>query len=192
MDQIRAFIAVELSSEIKQVLERVQSRLKSRSRASAKWVEPGSIHLTLKFLGNIDTGMVSKIDKALENAVNGLGPFELGLSGLGVFPGSGRVRVVWIGLGGEVERLNHLQNRVESELQTLGLSTEARGFSPHLALARVRDNATPAERQELGKLIGEIKPDFTDMMTVDAIKLIKSQLTPTGPIYTTLSTIEFK
>jgi 2'-5' RNA ligase len=81
---------------------------------------------------------------------------------------------------------------VESELEKLGFSTETRGFSPHLTLARVRDDTAPAARQELGKLIGEVKSDFTGMMTVDAIKLVKSQLTPTGPIYTVLSTIEFK
>jgi 2'-5' RNA ligase len=192
LDQIRAFIAIELSHEIKQVLERAQSQLKSRSRASVKWVEPKSIHLTLKFLGNIETGMVSKVNATLENAVAGIKPFKLGPGGLGVFPNLGRVRVVWIGLEGETDRLIYLQNRIENELQILGFSAEARGFSPHLTLGRVRDDAAPVERQELGKLIGEIKPEIAGMMMVNSIKLIKSQLTPTGPIYTILSSIEFK
>jgi 2'-5' RNA ligase len=192
MDQIRTFIAIELSPEIKQALERIQSRLKAKSRASAKWVEPESIHLTLKFLGNIDTEKVSEIIDLLEKAVSGTGALDLEVGGVGVFPNPGRVRVVWVGLGGDIERLSRLQKQVESSLEPLGFTVEARGFSPHLTLARVRDDATPAERQELGRLIGETKPESAGALRVNAIKLIKSQLRPTGPIYTTLASIELK
>jgi 2'-5' RNA ligase len=192
VEQIRAFIAIELPREIKQELMNIQSRLESKSRAPAKWVEPGSIHLTLKFLGNIDTEIIPKINTTLEKAAAGILPFSLELDGLGVFPGQSRVRVVWVGLAGDLDRLSRLQQRVESDLVLLGFSTEGRGFSPHLTLARVRENATPAERQELGRLISETKLDPGARLEVRAIHLIKSHLTRTGPIYTPINTVELK
>jgi 2'-5' RNA ligase len=192
MEQIRSFIAIELPAEVKQALGRVQGKLKNASKASVKWVDPGIMHLTLKFLGNIDTAIIEEITMVMEEAVKGVPPFNITVSGLGVFPDTRRVRVVWVGLSGELEQLNRLQQSLETGLTPLGFAPENRPFSPHLTLGRVRDDAAPYERQELGRLISgtDFKEKYT--VSVKAINLMKSQLTREGPIYTRIGSVSLK
>ena len=80
-------------------------------------------------------------------------PFNIEASGLGVFPNMKRIQIIWVGLSGELEKLGQLQKRIEESLKPLGFPAEARPFTPHLTLARVRDYARPDERQKLGQLI---------------------------------------
>ena len=89
MEQLRSFIAIELPDELKLALTRLQDQLKSGKQASVKWVDPYSIHLTLKFLGNIGTDMVDKITIVMEETVQGIPPFYLEVKGLGAFPSLG-------------------------------------------------------------------------------------------------------
>jgi 2'-5' RNA ligase len=192
MEEIRSFIAIELPPELKLAITRLEDRLKSGSRAPVKWADPASIHLTLKFLGNISAGMVERITAALRESARGIRPFRLEVRGLGVFPNPGRVQVVWTGLTGEVERLSELQKRIESSLVPLGFAAESRAFTPHLTLARVRDQATSYEREDLGRLVAATAFEAGCRLTVDSIHLIKSQLTREGPIYTRLSSVELK
>ncbi len=192
MAQIRSFIAIELSGEVKQALARLQEKLKPGSRAPVRWVDTNSIHLTLKFLGDIDENITGKIAAVMEEAASGTHPFHLEISGLGVFPNPRRVQVVWVGLSGEVERLGQLQKRIESGLVPLGFAAESRSFTPHLTLARVRDRATPEERQDLGRLIEGTRFEACSSLKVDSVHLIKSQLTREGPIYSRLSSVELK
>ena len=192
MEEIRTFIAIELPREVKLALARLQNRLKSGSRAPVKWVDPDIIHLTLKFLGNIDAGITGRITAALEEASRGVHPFPLELSGLGVFPNPRRVQVVWIGLTGEVERLGELQKRIDAGLAPLGFKAESRSFAPHLTLARVRDQATPDERQNLGQLVTSTPLEGGGSLNVDAVHLMRSQLTSEGPVYTRISSVTLK
>jgi 2'-5' RNA ligase len=192
MEEIRSFIAIELPPEIKSTLARLQNRLKSGSRAPVKWVDPDSVHLTLKFLGNIETALIEKITSALEEACLGVRPFSLEISGLGVFPNERRVRVVWVGLIGETETLGQLQKRVDDSLAPLGFKAEARPFTPHLTLARVREQATPDERQVLGRLVSGAAMESSGSMNVNAVHLMRSQLTREGPIYTRISSVALK
>jgi len=192
MEQIRSFIAVELPGELKLELTRLQDRLRLGSQAPAKWVDANSVHLTLKFLGNIDRSMADKITVALDEAVRGIHPFRLALGGLGVFPNERRVQVVWVGLTGDVEHLSHLQQRVESSLATLGFAKETRPFTPHLTLARLRDRATPDERQRLGQLVVRTDTTTGHSLEVDSIHLMRSQLTSEGAIYSCISSIALK
>ena len=192
MEQIRSFIAIELSGELKQALTRLQSGLKSGSRTPVRWVDPNSIHLTLKFLGDIDINMTGKITAAMEEAVRGLHPFQIEMSGLGVFPNPRRVQVVWVGLTGEVERLARLQKRIETGLIPLGFAAESRSFTPHLTLARVRDRATPYEREDLGRLIEGMRLEADYRMNVASVHLMKSQLTKEGPVYSRISSVVLK
>ena len=157
-----------------------------------KWVDPDSIHLTLKFLGNIDSDITGKITSALEEAVRGTSPFSVELSGLGVFPNIRRVQVVWVGLAGEVAKLGQLQQRIETGLIPLGFAAESRSFTPHLTLGRVRDYAAPDERQDLGQLVTGTGFEAKCKVNVDAVHLIKSQLTREGPIYSKISTVALK
>ncbi len=192
MEQIRSFIAVELPEELKRDLTAIKLQLQSVSRAPVKWVDLQGIHLTLKFLGNIDASITGKVTETIEEAVQGVHPFHLGAGGLGVFPSMKRVQVVWVGLSGEVDRLSQLQQRIESGLAPLGFARERRPFTPHLTLARIRDRATQNERQELGKLIADTSFETGCRIRVDTVHLMKSQLTREGPIYSRISSVKLK
>jgi 2'-5' RNA ligase len=189
MEEIRSFIAIELPLEIRSTLARLQNRLKSGSCEPVKWVDPDSIHLTLKFLGNIDTALIGKITAALEEACLGVPPFSLEINGLGVFPNERRVRVVWVGLTGETETLAELQKRIDGKLAPLGFKAEARSFTPHLTLARVREQASMDERHALGQLVSSATIESGDKLNIAAVNLMRSQLTREGPIYTRISSV---
>ena len=188
MEKIRAFIAIELPVEVKQALSRLQVKLKTAS-APVKWVEPDNIHLTLKFLGDISTELTGRITAALQDASRGKRPFDIGVSGLGAFPNLKKARVVWVGLTGELAKLERLQQSIETGLEPLGFTPEGRPFTPHLPIARVRDYARPDDRLALGELISSISLEREYKIGVKAIHLIKSQLTREGPIYTKISAV---
>lgn len=192
MEQIRSFIAIELSDELKRALTRLQGQLKAGSRARVKWVDPNSIHLTLKFLGNISTEMTGKITRAMEEAAEGIPPFHLEAKGLGVFPSIKRVQVIWVGLSGDVDLLDRLQKRIDSSLVTLGFARETRPFTPHLTLARIRDRATPEECENLGQLVASTSFETGCSLEVNSVKLMRSQLTREGAIYSRISSITLK
>jgi 2'-5' RNA ligase len=189
MEEIRSFIAIELSDELKREITRLQEQLKSGSRAPVKWVDANSIHLTLKFLGNISAGITGKITTALEEAARGVHPFHLETSSLGVFPSLKRVQVVWVGLTGDTDRLNQLQQRIDTSLVALGFARESRPFTPHLTLARLRDRATPEERRDLGQLVASTRFETKCSLEVDSVQLMRSQLTREGAIYSRISSI---
>ncbi len=192
MEQVRSFIAIELPEELKAGLTQLEARLKSGEQPWLKWVDPYSIHLTLKFLGNIVVDKIGEITKAMEEAAQEVSPFRLEVKELGAFPDLKRVQVVWVGLGGEVDKLNKLQQRIESNLSLLGFAIERRPFTPHLTLARLRDWASADERRKLGQLIADTKFGAAYTIKVDAINLVKSQLTREGAIYSRISSIGLK
>lgn len=192
MEQLRSFIAIELPDELKLALARWQDQLKSGKPTPVKWVDPYAIHLTLKFLGNIGSDMVGRITTVLEEAVRGIPPFRLEAGGLGAFPSLKRVQVVWVGVAGEVGRLSQLQQRLESGLAPLGFMAETRPFTPHLTLARLRDRATPDERQNLGQLIAGTSFDAGYAIDVGSIHLMRSHLTPQGAVYSRTSSVMLK
>jgi 2'-5' RNA ligase len=192
MERIRAFIAIELPEEVKITLTRLQDRLKSGCRAPVRWTDSNGTHLTLKFLGDIDSGITGRITIAMAEAVRGIHPFHVRIDSLGVFPDPRRVRVIWVGLAGEIEKLNQLQKNIEAALTPLGFTAEARAFTPHLTLGRVRDQARPDERQNLGQLVSGISVESGGGLEVKDIHLIRSQLRPEGPIYTRIGSVELK
>jgi len=185
-ETIRTFIAIELSEEVKTALRSLQSRLKSVSPNTAKWVDPGSIHLTLKFLGETRLSLITPITAVLDNIAKNIPPFTLSVTESGAFPDLRRVQVVWVGLTGDLIPLNRLQKEVESAISPLGFPTEKRLFVPHLTLARVRDTATLSDRQNLGALISRTKLEGALRLTVDSVNFMQSRLTPGGAIYTKL------
>ena len=189
MEQVRSFIAIELPDELKVGLAELEAQLKQGKPPSVKWVDPSSIHLTLKFLGNIAVDRISAITRAMEEATRELSPFQLKVTGLGVFPNLKRVQVVWVGIGGEVDKLGQLQQRIESNLVPLGFTAESRRFTPHLTLARLRDRASADERQRFGQLIASTKFEAVYTIKVDALNLMRSQLTREGAIYSRLSSV---
>jgi 2'-5' RNA ligase len=192
MEQVRSFIAIELPDELKAGLTRLQEKLKTDVQYPVKWVNPNSIHLTLKFLGNIPADTTDDITEAMEAAARGISPLHLEVKDLGVFPNIKRVQVIWVGISGEVDRLGQLQQRIESNLAPLGFTPESRSFTPHLTLARLRDRASPDERQRVGQLIASTRFETTYSITVDAVNLMKSQLTREGAIYNRISSVRLK
>ena len=105
MEQVRCFIAIGLPEQVRAGLKELQARLKSGGPAPVKWVDPYSIHLTLKFLGNISPKTVPQIVEAVTGAAQSVSPLHLQVGGLGAFPNMNRPQVVWVGIGGEVEKL---------------------------------------------------------------------------------------
>ena len=192
MEQVRSFIAIELPDELKEGLAQLQTQLKSSNPSSVKWVDPFGIHLTLKFLGDIDVARISEITQAIKAAAQEISSFHVEVKELGVFPNLRRVQVVWVGMGGEVDKLRQLQKRIEFNLAPLGFAAESRPFTPHLTLARLRDRALPGERERLGQLIAGTKFEMVHTIKVDSINLMRSQLTREGAIYSRLSSVELR
>ena len=190
MEQIRSFIAIELPDELKLGLSQLEARLKVGKQPGVKWVDPQGIHLTLKFLGSITTDRISEITKAIEEAVQGISPFHLEVKNLGVFPNLRRVQVAWVGISGEVDKLNQLQKRIDFNLARLGFAPESRPFTPHLTLARLRNQASSPERQRFGQLIADTKSEITYSLEVKAISLMRSQLTREGAIYSRINSVK--
>jgi 2'-5' RNA ligase len=188
-EQIRSFIAIELPEEAKKGLARLRRELERDEHKFVKWVEPGGIHLTLKFLGNIPCKRVAEVIGAMEEAVQGISPFHLEISGLGAFPSLKQVRVFWVGINGELDKLSRLQQNIDSALAALGFAKEERPFVPHLTLARIREGASPQERRSFGELV--LSTIFEDKyhIKVEAISLMRSQLMPAGAIYTCLTMV---
>ena len=192
MEQIRSFIAIELPNEVKSALAELQAGLQTDKQPSVKWADPYGIHLTLKFLGDIAAAKISDITSAIEEASREIAPFSLEVKGLGVFPNFKRVRVVWVGVGGDISRLKLLQQRIESNLVPLGFARESRPFTPHLTLARAREKIAPAEQQHFGQLIAGAGFEAAHQFTVGSINLMRSQLTREGAIYRQLTTVSLE
>jgi len=188
-EQIRSFIAIELSEEAKKGLAGLKKELEKNEHRFVKWVDPRGIHLTLKFLGNIPSERVTEITEAMGKAVQGISPFCLEISGLGAFPSLKQARVLWVGIGGELDQLSTLQQNIDSVLAALGFAREERPFVPHLTLARVREGASLPERRSFGELVGSAAFEDEYPIEVEAVRLMRSQLTPAGALYTCLSVV---
>jgi 2'-5' RNA ligase len=190
MEKIRSFIAIELPGELKLEIARLQARLKADNQPRIRWVNPNGIHLTLKFLGNIEPTMIEAITEAMAEAAQRIPPLTLDVQQLGAFPSLKRVQVVWLGLGGEIDKLAQLQKSIETNLARLNFAPEQRSFKPHLTLARVSNEASPDERQRFGELIADTSFETSQIIRVDSINLMKSQLTREGAIYSRISSAE--
>lgn len=188
-EQIRSFVAIELPEEAKKGLARLRKGLERDEHRFVKWVDPGGMHLTLKFLGNIPSRQATEIAETMGKAVQGISSFHLEISGLGAFPNLKQARVLWVGVGGELDQLSSLQQKIDSALAALGFPKEERPFVPHLTLARIREGASAPERKGFGELVGSSSFEDKYPVEVEAIRLMRSQLTPAGALYTCLSVV---
>jgi 2'-5' RNA ligase len=191
MEQVRSFIAIELPDELRLELGRLQARLRV-DRPRVKWVDPSGIHLTLKFLGNIPVASIEPVTQALTESASKVSPFQLTIQQLGAFPNLRRVQVVWVGLGGELDKVNELYRLIEASLSHLGFTAEQRPFAPHLTLARLSNEALPDEQQRFGELIAGTSFESREVIRVNSINLMRSQLTSQGAIYSKISSAELK
>lgn len=192
MALIRAFIAVELPAEVKKELAELEAQLKKNSPQIVRWVDSNNIHITLKFLGEIPEESIDELMLAMEEGANGIKPFNLEVSGVGAFPNMERARVVWVGVKGDLAQISQLQKNIEGNTEQLGFPREARGFTPHLTVGRVRNEASSNERQRLGKVLAETRFTATNKIVVNALNLMRSQLNSNGAIYTRLGSVQLK
>jgi 2'-5' RNA ligase len=187
MPPLRTFVAIELDEELRGNLRGLQERLRERiSPRSVRWVRPDGIHLTLKFLGDTPLEKVEEVKAALARAAAEVGPFTFTVGDLGCFPHTHRPRVVWVGLQEPTGLLARLRDAVEAHVAPLGFPSERRPFQPHLTLGRVQRHASKSEIRELGEAVEAAAPGTIDEMTAVVVSYIKSDLRPSGAVYTTL------
>jgi len=189
MDSVRTFIAIELPPPVRDALAQAQATLRAADAAAArsvKWVDPPSIHLTLKFLGDTPVERLDAIGAALAGAVASGASFTLSLARAGCFPTPRQPRVLWVGLGGDLAALSAVQTAVERAIAPLGFPTETRPFSPHLTLGRVRDDALSGARQSLGMAVTSLRLPPA-RFAVSGVSLMRSELGPGGAVYTRLA-----
>jgi 2'-5' RNA ligase len=187
MSTLRTFIAIELDEELKRNLRELQADLRRQmAPRSVRWVRPEGIHLTLKFLGNTPMAKVEDVKAALARAAAEAAPFSFTVGGLGCFPNTRRPRVVWLGLQEPTGVLVRLRDAVEAHVAPLGFPMERRAFHPHLTLGRVQRRASKSEVREIGRVVAASAIGTIDEMAVTVVSYIKSDLRPTGAVYTTL------
>lgn len=191
METIRSFIALELPDDVKDTVALIIKRLRPAQHRYVKWVAPEGTHMTIKFLGNVYQSQIPQITGIMKTAAAKVPSLELKLGGLGMFPNEHRPRVIWVALEGNTEPLAAMQREIEQALEPLGFPPENRAFTPHLTLGRVRDNATPDERQEIASVIKSKKIEYEATFTLRDLSLMKSTLTPTGAIYNRLESAPF-
>ena len=190
MPILRTFIAIELSDEIVEALAAVQQRLKREMAAKhVRWVAPGSIHLTLKFIGDLDSARAPNVAGVIRASVAGERACVLTVQSLGAFPNLQRPNVVWAGLAGPVEVATRIARRLEDGCAALGIAREDRPFSPHLTLGRVQRDATPDARRQIGDLVRRQPVGEIGRFPVDAIYLMRSELKPSGAVYSVLEKV---
>ena len=192
-EMVRAFIAIELSGELKEMLTRTGRDLATRiPPAAVRWVKPAAMHLTLQFLGDTPAATLDAITRAIEAATLGVPPITMTTGGLGCFPNLRRPRVVWVGLVEPSGHLAQLKEALDRELEPLNFAPERRPFSPHLTLGRVHKRADREDVRQLGQVIESAALPEVGRMTAVAIHLIRSDLRPSGPNYTVLARLPFK
>jgi 2'-5' RNA ligase len=182
MTSIRSFIAIPIGTEIISRIEKTQRELKSMP-VDVKWVNLASIHLTLKFLGNVEEETVEDIAQGIQRGIKGVTPWSAAVKKMGAFPSLRNPRVVWIGIEDTIGQLVRLQSQIEKEMSKLGFEEEKRMFSPHLTLGRVR---SPRGRDELAKFLFDERERVFGEIKVDRVILLKSELRPSGAVYTSL------
>ena len=184
---LRLFVACELPPAVRDALGRVQEELRARGAALLRWVRPEGIHLTLKFLGEVPAAKREAVENALAAAIVSPFALDVSLGSLGGFGGRQRLRVVWVGLEGDVEGLVRLAALVEEALGPLGFPRERRPFAPPLPLARVPDDVASPRPSRLADLLQPFAPPSLPSMTLTAVNLMQSFLQPTGARYQCLA-----
>ena len=180
----RTFIALPLNDGVRRKLVRARDKLSSAG-ARVRWVAGGNLHLTLKFLGDVEDSDLNEVCRLARESAAAVGPFDFRVAGLSAVPASGQLRMVWAEIDEPTGRLAKLHALIEDAYATMGFRPENRRFRPHLTLGRVKG----------GRGVGELREAVdkfatTDLGQVAAAELIvmSSQLTSTGPTYTPLAT----
>lgn len=187
MALIRTFIAVEFSEALKAEIACIQQAMK-QEMGRLKWVSATNFHLTLKFLGDVESSKIGALGEGLARAVEGTVPFNVGFAGVGGFPKTQQPRVLWLGIDRGKAELINLQKVVDEALAAQGFSRETKPFSPHMTLARAHEGAN---LMEIGQKLAQVRVEPTLSDLVACIRVMKSDLRPQGPVYTCMKQIDF-
>jgi 2'-5' RNA ligase len=183
--KFRAFISTDVGAKPEFI--DLENTLEQTS-ADLKLVDPENIHITLKFLGDTEEELVEQITGSMQRAVAGIQPFTLKFKGIGAFPNPNYMKVIWVGMD-NTDNLKTIANKLDTDLKSLGFRPEKRGFSAHLTVARVKSRRG---KDELQKILKNYKNHEFGEIKIESIRLKKSDLTPKGPIYTTIKEIKLE
>ncbi len=183
MVKFRGFISIDLkpNQKIKKIIEELD-----KSEANLKIVSPEKMHITLKFLGDTEEKLIPKIEEIIKNTVEEIEPFEIKIKKTGAFPNLNYMKVLWIGIE-KGEQIGIIAKKIDEGLTKIGFKKEKRGFSPHITIARVKSGKN---KDIILKILNKYKNEEFINLKVDKVSLKKSELTPKGPIYTTLKEID--
>lgn len=186
----RTFVAVRLSDEIRDALLAASRQLREQPGGkAARWVAPENIHLTLKFLGDVDNRRLGDVCEAVSEVCACNSAFEMAVSGLGCFPTAAQPRVVWAGVSRGTRELIQLATSMDVALNQRGFARETRPFDAHITLGRADRRASRAELVSLGRTIAGQPTSLYGSMTVAQVSVVKSDLRSSGPIYTDIATV---
>lgn len=191
MTAIRAFIAIDLHSDVQQKLGDVIRRLKPLTGDTVRWVPENNIHITLKFLGDTSPSNLEILKKIITSEAARYVPMELTLTALGAFPNLRRPRVIWVGVEAP-PALAAITRGIEAETLRLGYAAEDRPFSPHLTLGRLSHNASPDDIRKIGELLVRFPTTLDAAVTVKTVTLFRSDLLPGGAVYTPIHIAAFR
>jgi 2'-5' RNA ligase len=186
---MRTFLAIELPDSLRTRLAGLQPAF--ADQGSLKWSSPALLHITVRFLGSVPAERIAEVEAAAREAAAEQAPFRLELAGLGAFPTERAPRVLWVGLAHDAgyDELQRLFGRAENALVARGFSREERAFAPHITLARARETASAAEKRSVAETLARLKQraGVRGSWQVDALTVMRSELSRTGPSYTPLA-----
>jgi 2'-5' RNA ligase len=183
-ERIRAFVAVDMdeASVVSKLVE-AQRALRDLG-ADLKLVETENIHATVRFLGEVPAATIELVKEQM-NEVK-FSAFDMEFLGLGAFPNLRRINVVWVGMRNGSEEISHIFQQLEPRFRKIGFEPDNRGFSPHVTIARAK---TGRMKDELAKLVDEMRDTPFGVVHVEEVRLKKSILTPKGPLYSTIHAV---
>ncbi|HNM78685.1 MAG TPA: RNA 2',3'-cyclic phosphodiesterase [Tepidiformaceae bacterium] len=190
-EHVRLFVACEVPDDVKDTIGEVIEGLRQKSGTDVRWIRPEGVHVTLKFLGEVNTKKLPAIKLAIQEAVVGHSPFELEFSTIGTFGGREGLRIMWVGIAGDVLRLEALVRAVNAALAVVGFEPERRPFRPHLTLGRVRDEVPTRRRAEIEVAVGKQDVPPVSWRTAQ-VSLMRSRLTKSGASYEVLATFPLR
>ncbi len=191
LEHVRLFVACEVPDDIKETIGEVIEGLRQKSGSDVRWIRPEGVHVTLKFLGEVPTKKLPAVKLAIQEAVVGHSPFELEFSQIGTFGGREGLRIMWVGIAGDVLRLEALVRAVNAALAVVGFEPERRPFRPHLTLGRVRDEVPTRRRAEIEVAVGKSGVPQVSWRTAQ-VSLMRSRLTSSGATYEVLATFPLR
>jgi 2'-5' RNA ligase len=191
LEHVRLFVACEVPDDIKETIGEVIEGLRQKSGPDVRWIRPEGVHVSLKFLGEVPTKKLPAVKLAIQEAVVGHSPFELEFSTIGTFGGREGLRIMWVGIAGDVLRLEALVRAVNAALAVVGFEPERRPFRPHLTLGRVRDEVPTRRRAEIEVAVGKSGVPQVSWRTAQ-VSLMRSRLTTSGATYEVLATFPLR